>query len=52
MKIRIGNELLIEHVRVRIRLDYRGESRGGRFFFGGKSKEEMAEIMRETGYDD
>lgn len=47
MKIRIGNELLTEHVRVRIRLDYRGESRSGRFFFGGKSKEEMAEMMRE-----
>ena len=47
MKIRIGNELLTEHVRVRIRLDYRGESRSGRFFFGGKSKEQIAETMRE-----
>ncbi|HWQ41255.1 MAG TPA: hypothetical protein VN456_04385 [Desulfosporosinus sp.] len=47
MKIRIGNELLTEHVRVRIRLDYRGESRSGRFFFGGKNKEEMAESTRE-----
>ena len=47
MKIRIGNEILTEHVRVRIRLDYRGESRSGRFFFGGKNKEQMAERMRE-----
>lgn len=47
MKIRIGNELLTEHVRVRIRVDYRGESKHGRFFFGGKSKELMAETMRE-----
>ena len=47
MKIRIGNELLTEHVRVRIRVDYQGESRSGRFFFGGKSKEQMAEKMRE-----
>ena len=47
MKIRIGNELLTEHVRVRIRLDYRGESRNGRFFFGSKSKEQIAETMRE-----
>jgi len=47
MKIRIGNELLTEHVRIRIRLDYRGESQSGRFFFGGKSKEQMAEKMRE-----
>ncbi|ODA40412.1 hypothetical protein [Desulfosporosinus sp. BG] len=47
MKIRIGNELLTEHIRVRIRLDYRGESRSGRFFFGSKSKEQIAETMRE-----
>ncbi|MGI6119408.1 MAG: hypothetical protein ACOYIB_02370 [Desulfosporosinus sp.] len=47
MKIRIGDELLTEHIRVRIRLDYRGESRSVRFFFGGKTKEQMAEIMRE-----
>lgn len=47
MKIRIGDEVLTEHIRVRIRLDYRGEARSGRFFFGGKTKEEMAEVMRE-----
>ncbi|HZK54504.1 MAG TPA: hypothetical protein VFC84_09970 [Desulfosporosinus sp.] len=47
MKIRIGNELLTEHVRARIRLDYSGESSSGRFFFGGKTKEQMAETMRE-----
>lgn len=47
MKIRIGEELLVEHIRVRIRMDFRGESRNGRFFFGGKSKEEVAETMRE-----
>jgi hypothetical protein len=47
MKIRIGDELLIEHIRVKIRLDYRGEAKNGRFFFGSKSREEMAETMRE-----
>lgn len=47
MKIRIGEELLVEHIRVRIRLDFRGEPHGRRFFFGGKSKEEIAETMRE-----
>lgn len=47
MKIRIGNELLTEHIRVRIRLDFRGETKTGRFFFGGKSKELMAETVRE-----
>lgn len=47
MKIRIGDEILTEHIRVRIRLDFRGEPRSGRFFFGGKTKEEMAEQVRE-----
>ena len=47
MKIRIGEEVLTEHLRVRMRLDYRGEQRNGRFFFGGKTKEQVAELVRE-----
>lgn len=47
MKIRIGDELLTEYIRVRIRLDYRGEKRNGQFFFGGKTKEQVAELIRE-----
>jgi hypothetical protein len=47
MKIRIGNEVLTEHIRVKIRLDYRGEGKSGRFLFGGKSCEEIAELVRE-----
>jgi hypothetical protein len=47
MKIRIGNEVLTEHIRVRIRLDFRGEGKSGRFIFGGKSREEVAEQVRE-----
>lgn len=47
MKIKIGEEMLTEHIRVRIRMDYKGEGKNGRFFFGGKSKEEMAEQKRE-----
>lgn len=47
MKIRIGDEVLTEHIRVQVRLDFRGEPKSGRFFFGGKSKEEMAEVFRE-----
>lgn len=47
MKIRIGNEVLTEHIRVRIRLDFRGEGKSGRFIFGGKSREEIAEQVRE-----
>jgi hypothetical protein len=47
MKIRIGDELLTEYIRVRIRLDYRGEKSNGQFFFGGKTKEQVAELVRE-----
>lgn len=47
MKIRIGNEVLTEHVRVKIRLDFKGEGKSGRFLFGGKSREEIAEQVRE-----
>jgi hypothetical protein len=47
MKIRIGDELLTEYIRVRLRLDYRGEKRNGQFFFGGKTKEQVAELLRE-----
>lgn len=47
MKIRIGDEVLTEHIRVQVRLDFRGESKNGRFFFGGKSKEAVAEAFRE-----
>jgi hypothetical protein len=47
MKIRIGNEVLTEHIRVKLRLDFKGEGKSGRFFFGGKSREEIAELARE-----
>lgn len=47
MKIRIGDELLTEYIRVRIRLDFRGEKRNGQFFFGGKTKEQVAELIRD-----
>lgn len=47
MKIRIGNEVLTEHIRARIRLDFRGEGKSGRFIFGGKNQEEIAEQVRE-----
>ncbi|CDX02348.1 hypothetical protein DesLBE_5233 [Desulfitobacterium sp. LBE] len=47
MKIRIGNEVLTEHIRARIRLDFRGEGKSGRFIFGGKTQEEIAEQVRE-----
>ena len=47
MKIKIGDQVLAEHIRVRVRLDYKGKAKSGRFFFGSKTKEEMAELVRE-----
>lgn len=47
MKIKIGDQVLAEHIRVRVRLDYKGKAKSGRFFFGSKTKEEMAESVRE-----
>ena len=47
MKIRIGDEILTEHVRVKIRMDFRGETGQSRFIFGGKSKEQVADSLRE-----
>ncbi len=34
-------------IRLKVRLDYRGKARPPRFFFGGKSSEEVAETIRE-----
>lgn len=47
MKVRIGDEILTEHIRVKVRLDYRGDTRQGHFIFGGKSKEQVAEALRD-----
>lgn len=47
MKIKIGDEILAEHVRVQLRLDFRAEAKSNRFFFGGKNQEEVAETIRE-----
>ncbi|MDR3289416.1 MAG: hypothetical protein LBT22_08315 [Peptococcaceae bacterium] len=47
MKIQIGDEVLMEPIRVNVRLDYRGEPRPGKIFFGRKNVIERAEAVRE-----
>ena len=47
MKVRINNEVVSDKLRMRIRLDYRAEEKSGRFLFGGKTNEAMAEAVRE-----
>ncbi|PKM81350.1 MAG: hypothetical protein CVU89_10080 [Firmicutes bacterium HGW-Firmicutes-14] len=47
VKTRIGDEIISTPLRVKIRLDYKGIHKPGKFFFGGKSTEEVAEGMRD-----
>ncbi len=47
MKFRLGEDVNKNHIKLRVRLDYKGETKPGRFFFGGKSTEKVAEDTRE-----
>lgn len=47
IKVRINDETVSGKMRFRIRMDFRAEEKSGRFFFGGKTSEAMAEIIRE-----
>ncbi|HHV64243.1 MAG TPA: hypothetical protein GXX46_04105 [Peptococcaceae bacterium] len=47
VKIKINDETISGKIKFRLRLDFRAEEKSGRFFFGGKSSEVMAEAVRE-----
>ncbi len=47
LKVRINNELVAGKIKLKMRLDFRAEEKSGKFFFGGKSCEAMAETIRE-----
>lgn len=47
VKIRVGEDLAHSEVRAKIRLDFKGAGKPGRFIFGGKSTEKMADELRE-----
>lgn len=47
MKIKINNETLAEKLLLKIRLDFKAQEKAGRFFFGGKTGEAMAETVRQ-----
>ncbi|MDR3270304.1 MAG: hypothetical protein LBT32_02145 [Peptococcaceae bacterium] len=47
MKIQIGDEVLTEHIRVVVRLDYRTEPQVKKRFLKGKNGTEEAEELRE-----
>lgn len=45
--MRINDETVSARLKFRIRLDFRAEEKSGRFLFGGKTSEVMAETVRE-----
>ncbi len=47
LKVKINNELAAGKLKFKMRLDFRAEEKSGRFFFGGRSNEAMAEAIRE-----
>ncbi len=47
VRTKVGDEMLNSAIRAKVRFDYKGTQKPGKFFFGGKSTEEVAEEMRE-----
>ncbi len=47
VKVRVGEDLAHSDIRVKVRMDYSGSGKPGRFLFGGKSTEKLAEEVRE-----
>ncbi|MDA8210401.1 MAG: hypothetical protein M0021_00735 [Clostridia bacterium] len=47
VKVRVGEDLAHSDIRVKVRLDYKGSGKPGRFLFGGKTTEKVAEEIRD-----
>jgi len=47
VKVRLGDEVVQSHIKFKVRFDFRGEYRPGKFLFGGKSMEQAAQEIRE-----
>lgn len=47
VKVKLGDEVVQSNIRFKVRFDYKGEYRPGKFLFGGKPIEQVAEEMRE-----
>jgi len=47
MRVKIGDEIISNRIKLRIRLDYKGETKPPRFFFGGKPTDKIAQELRE-----
>jgi hypothetical protein len=47
VKVKLGDDVIQSKIRFRVRFDYRGEYKPGKFLFGGKSIEQSAQDARE-----
>lgn len=46
VKVKLGDEVIQSKIRFKVRFDFKGEYKPGRFLFGGKSIEQVAEESR------
>jgi len=47
VRVKLGDEIIQSHIKFKVRLDFRGEYKPGKFLFGGKSMEQVAQEIRE-----
>jgi len=47
VKVKLGDDVVQSKIRFKVRFDFKGEHRPGRFLFGGKPIEQVAEETRE-----
>lgn len=47
VKVKLGDEIIQSKITFKVRFDFKGEYRPGRFLFGGKSVEQVAQETRE-----
>lgn len=47
VKVKLGDEIVQSKIRFKVRFDYRGEYKPGKFLFGGKHVEQVAQETRE-----
>ena len=46
VKVKLGDEIVQSKIRFKVRFDYRGEYKPGKFLFGGKPVEQVAQETR------
>ncbi|AEE91492.1 conserved protein of unknown function [Tepidanaerobacter acetatoxydans Re1] len=47
VKVKLGDDVIQSKIRFKVRFDFKGEYKPGRFLFGGKSVEQAAQDSRE-----